>query len=242
MSLAPAASIVCDAEQDQRARPVEGLGDGRCLAQLERAQRAHDAGHLVGQLLADAGHLGAHDLALAVEVRVVDVQVEAAPLERFGQLAGVVGGEEHHGQLRGPHGAELGDRHLVLGEDLEQQRLGLELDAVHLVDEQHHRFGGPDRLEQRPGQQEVLGEDVLLELRPARALRPRPCRARPPGCAAAACGSSTRRAPWTRRAPRSTAGGSDRAPVSSATDLASCVLPVPAGPSTRTGLASRSAR
>ena len=33
-----------------------------------------------------------------------------------------------------------------------------------------------------------------------------------------------------------------RDPVSSATDLASCVLPVPAGPSTSTGLASRSAR
>ena len=65
------------------------------------------------------------------------------------KLAGVVGGEEHHGQLRGPHGAQLGDRHLVLGEDLEQQRLGLELDAVHLVDEQHDGLGGPNGLEQR---------------------------------------------------------------------------------------------
>ena len=167
VSFAPAASIVCDAEQHERARPVERLGDRRRLAQLERAQRAHDAGHLVGQLLADAGHLGPHDLALAVEVRVVDVQVQAAALERLGELAGVVRGEEDHGQLRGAHGAELGDRHLVLREDLEQQRLGLELDAVDLVDEEHHGLGGPDRLEQRPGQQEVLREDVLLELLPA---------------------------------------------------------------------------
>src|SRR6185437_8289070 len=50
------------AEQDERAGPVEGLGDRGCLAQLQRAQRAHDPRHLVGELLADAGHLGPHDL------------------------------------------------------------------------------------------------------------------------------------------------------------------------------------
>src|SRR6202034_2917585 len=50
------------------------------------------------QLLADARHLGPHDLALALEVGVVDVQVQAAALERVGEFAGVVGGEEHHGQ------------------------------------------------------------------------------------------------------------------------------------------------
>ena len=65
----------------------------------------------------------------------------------------------------GPHRAELGDRHLVLREDLEEQRLGLELDPVDLVDEQHDRLGRPDRLEQRPGEEELLGEDVLLRRR-----------------------------------------------------------------------------
>src|SRR5580700_6626075 len=158
------------AEQDEGARPVERLGHRRRLAQLERAQRAHDACHLVGELLADARHLGPHDLALALEVGVVDVQVQAAPLERFGELAGVVGRQEHHRQLRRPHGPELGDRHLVLGEDLEQQGLRLELDAVDLVDEEDDGLGGADGLEQRPGQQEVLREDVLLQLGPARAL------------------------------------------------------------------------
>ena len=61
---------------------------------------------------------------------------------------------------------ELGDRHLVLGEDLEQEGLGLQLHPVDLVDQQHHRLGRADGLEQRPGQQELLGEDVLLELLP----------------------------------------------------------------------------
>src|SRR3984957_16166736 len=158
------------AEQHERAGPVDGLGDRRSLAQLERAQRAHDARHLVGQLFANARHLGPHDLTLALQVRVVDVQVEAATLERLGELAGVVGRQEHHGQLRGPHGPELGDRHLVLREDLEQEGLGLELDAVDLVDQEHDGLGGTDRLEQWPRQQEVLREDVLLELGPARAF------------------------------------------------------------------------
>ena len=47
--------------------------------------------------------------------------------------------------------AQLGDRHLVVGQDLEQQRLGLDLDAVDLVDQQHDRLVGADRLEQRAG-------------------------------------------------------------------------------------------
>src|ERR1700722_10895778 len=117
-------------EQHESARPVDGLGHRGRLAQFQRAQRAHDARHLVGQLLADAGHLGPHDLALAFEVRVVDVQVETAALECLGQLTRVVGGEEHHRELGGPHGAELGDRHLVLRKDLEQECLRFELDAV----------------------------------------------------------------------------------------------------------------
>ena len=160
------------------------------------------------------GHPGAHDLALALEVGVVDVQVEAAALQGLGELPGVVGGEEDHRQAGGPDRAQLGDRDLVLGEHLEQQRLGLELDPVDLVDQQHHRLVGPDGLEQRAGQEEVLGEDVLLELlpggRPGRRRVGPGARRSPgrPGCAAAACGSSTRRGPWTRRGPRSTGGGS----------------------------------
>ena len=68
--------------------------DGR-LAQLEGAQGADDPGDLVGQLLADPRNPGQHDVALALEVGVVDVQVQAPPLERLGQLPGVVRGEEH---------------------------------------------------------------------------------------------------------------------------------------------------
>ena len=96
------------------------------------------------------------------------MEEQAAALERLGQLAGVVRGQEHQRDLLGHDRAELGDRHLVVGQDLEQQGLGLDLDPVDLVDEQHHRVVGPDRLEQRPGEQELVGEDVGLDVVPAR--------------------------------------------------------------------------
>ena len=134
------------------------------------ADRAHDAHDLVGQVLRDVGHPGEDDLLLALEVGIVDVQVEAATLQRLGQLTGVVRREEDERDLRGVDGAELGDRHLVVGEDLEQQRLGLDLDAVDLVDEEDDGSVGADGLEQRTGQQEVLAEDVLLDVAPVAAF------------------------------------------------------------------------
>ncbi|MFO0005253.1 MAG: hypothetical protein ACK559_29420, partial [bacterium] len=61
---------VFDAEQHEGSRPVEGLADRRRLLELELADGPHDAGHLVGQGLGDARHLGEHDLLLAREVGV----------------------------------------------------------------------------------------------------------------------------------------------------------------------------
>ena len=115
-------------------------------------------------VLGDVGDLGEHDLLLALHVGVVDVQEQAATLQRFAELAGVVRREEHQRDLLGLDGAELGDRHLILGEDLEQQRLGLDLDAVDLVDQQHDRVVGADGLEQRTSEQKVVGEDVVVDM------------------------------------------------------------------------------
>src|SRR4051794_27593766 len=161
---------VLDAEQHQRAGPVERLGDGRRLLQFELTNRPHDAGDLVGELLADVGHLREHDLLLALEIGVVDVEVEAAALERLRQFTRVVGREEHERDLCRLHRAELGHGHLVVRQHLEQQRLGLDLDAVDLVDQQHDGVFAPNRFEQRTGQQELLTEDVLFDVEPLRAL------------------------------------------------------------------------
>src|SRR5262245_61405112 len=72
-----------DAEQDERARPIEGLRDRRRLLELELPDRPHDARDLVGEVLTDLGDLGENDLLLSVEVRVVDMQVEATALQRL---------------------------------------------------------------------------------------------------------------------------------------------------------------
>src|SRR5437763_368064 len=153
-------------EEHQGPGPVQRLGHRRMLLELETAKRAHDAHDLVRQMVGDLRHPGQHDRLLPVELRVVDVQVQAPTLEGLGQLAGVVRREEHQGQLGGGHRSQLGDRDLVVGQDLEQQGLGLHLDPVDLVDEQHDRFGGADGLEQGPGEKKVLAEDVLLQLAP----------------------------------------------------------------------------
>ena len=59
----------------------------------------------------------------------------------------------------------------------EQERLELLVGAVDLVDQQHRRVGAADGGEQRPLEQIVLREDVLLDrvgvARPSRALMAR---------------------------------------------------------------------
>ena len=192
---------VVDLQRDQRARPVDGLRDGRRLLELELAQPADGGDELLGDLGLELGHLRQHDLPLAGGVRVVEVQVEAAPLEGLRQLAARVGGEDDQRAAYGDDGAELGDGHLEVREHLEQQPLDLDVGLVDLVDEQHGRLLAADRGQQRPGEQELLAEDVVVRLGPLAVL------GRWPGCAAAASCSSTRRAPAPRRAPRSTGAG-----------------------------------
>ena len=131
--------------------------------------------------------------------RVVEVQVQAPAPQRLGQVSRSVRGQEDHGHLGAGHRAELGNRDLVIGQDLEQQRLGLDVEPVNLVDQQHHRLGRPDGRQQRPGQQELLGEDA--HVRPV----PRPGSPGRPAAGAAAWSGSTRTAPWPRPGPRSTA-------------------------------------
>jgi hypothetical protein len=64
--------------------------------------------------------------------------------------------------------AQLGDRDLEVREELEQHRLELLVGLVDLVDQQHDRLLGADRLHQRPGEEELLAEDVVLNRVPAR--------------------------------------------------------------------------
>ena len=162
--------VVC-AEQQQCARPVDRLRDRGRLLQVEVAHHVHDLDELARHLLGDLRRVQAHDLELALHVGVVEPEVEAAPLQRLGELARVVGGEQHERMALGLDHAELGNRDLEVRQHLEQHRLELLVGLVDLVDQQHHRLLGDDRLQQRAGEQELLAEDVVLDLLPGRLLR-----------------------------------------------------------------------
>ena len=104
--------------------------------------------------------------ALELGVGEVEVQEQAAPLEGLGELAGGVGGQQRERALGGDDGAELGDGDLEVAEHLEEQALHLDVGLVGLVDEQHRGLVAPDGGEQRAGEQELLGEDVVAGRRP----------------------------------------------------------------------------
>ena len=56
----------------------------------------------------------------------------------------------------------LGNRHLEVAQDLEQERLELGVRLVDLVDQQHDRIGRIDRLQQRPRQDEAIREEHVV--------------------------------------------------------------------------------
>ena len=152
------------AERDERLRPVDRLGDAGDLREVGQLRSALDERRgLGGEPLGDARHAGAHDRDLALERRVPDPVVEAAALERVVQLARAVRGEDHDGPPRGADRADLRDRDLEVGEELEQERLELVVRAVDLVDQQHrrHRVVVLDRVEQRPADEELAAEEVV---------------------------------------------------------------------------------
>jgi hypothetical protein len=100
----------------------------------------------------------AHDRELGVGARIVDPVIQAAPLERVVDVARAVRGQHDDRFVRGAQRAQLGDRDLELGQQLEQEALELLVGAVDLVDQQHGRrgVGEVDRAEQRAAEQHVL--------------------------------------------------------------------------------------
>ena len=68
--------------------------------------------------------------------------------------------------MLGPDRADLGDRHLEVGQEFEQIGLERLVGAVQFVDQQHRRAVDLrlQRLQQRPLDQEAVGEDRALDL------------------------------------------------------------------------------
>ena len=160
---------VLGAEQEQGARPVDRLRDRRRLLEVEVAHVGDHLDELLGDGVGQLGRVHAHDLELALRAGVVEPEVQAAALERLGQLARVVRGEQHDRVRAGLDPAQLRDRDLEVRQQLEQHRLELLVGLVDLVDQEHDRLLGGDRVHERPREQELLAEDVVLHGVPARA-------------------------------------------------------------------------
>ena len=215
VSLAVARVDRLDAEHHQRARPVEGLGHRGGLAQLERPEGADDAGHLVGQLAVDPGDPGPDDVALAFEVGIVEVQVETPALERLGQLPGVVRGEEDH-RHRVARTVPSSGIDTWYSERISSSRASVS-SSTRSTSSTSSTTGSSARMASSSGRvrrnsSEKMSSSQRFPRGGRRGLR-RARRRRDPTTTwlawirAAACGSSTRRAPWTRPGPRSTATG-----------------------------------
>lgn len=88
------------------------------------------------------------------------MQVQAATLERLGQLTGGVGGQQHERRPGGGQGAQFGDGHREVGQHLQQQALDLDVGLVGFIDQQHGGLGAPDSGQQRTLQQELFAEHI----------------------------------------------------------------------------------
>src|SRR2546428_2076998 len=154
----------CRAECGQRSRPIEGLGDARHLVELHAPQALHEGGHLACEPFRRLRRSGPHDLDLFLEVGIVDPVVEAAALQRVVHLARAVRRDDHKWRLLRLDGADLRNRDLEVGEQLEQERLELLIGTVDLIDQEHRRSGVVviDGVQQRTPQQELRAEDLAL--------------------------------------------------------------------------------
>ena len=93
---------------------------------------------------------------------MADPVKQRAPLQCIVELACPVGRQDDGRLAARADRAELGDRDLEVGEHLEQERFELLVGPVDLVDQQHHRLVAVDRLEQRPPDEELGAEELVL--------------------------------------------------------------------------------
>src|SRR5205823_9845868 len=126
-------------ELHQGLGPVDRLGDAWELEEVHRAQPLYKADNLARQMLARARRFPLQYFELARRGRIVHPVIEATPLQRVMDLAGTVRGDDNDRRMLRVYGADLRDRHLKVGEQLEEVGLERLVGAVELVDQQHRR-------------------------------------------------------------------------------------------------------
>ena len=115
-------------------------------------------------MLVDVGLLGADDGDLLLQAGVLDIEVGAPAAQGLAEGPGPVGGQHHKGDGLGADGADLGDAHLHLRQQLQQERLKLLVGLVDLVNEQHHGLLRADGFQQRPLQEILVAEEGAGQL------------------------------------------------------------------------------
>ena len=120
--------------------PFDGLGNARRLGERFGAQPADGGDHGLRRRLGDAACPHHHDLRLARGIGIVDPVIDAAPPQRFVQLARAVRRQDHDRPVGRADRAALRDRDLEVGQELQQKRLELVVGAVDLIDQEGHAF------------------------------------------------------------------------------------------------------
>ena len=114
-----------------------------------------------------SGDVLANDGQFLLERRVLDPLIEAPALQRVVHLTRAIGREDDQRRLGCPQRAELGNRDLEFGEQLEEESFELLVGAIDLVDQEDGRTRAQrvDRLKQRPFDEKGLAVEL-----PTRAL------------------------------------------------------------------------
>ena len=80
-----------------RAQSIDSAIDGGFFRSSSRTMPITSTNRRATCLFPRSGRVQAHDLELVLELGVVQPEVQTAALERLGQLARVVRGQQHHG-------------------------------------------------------------------------------------------------------------------------------------------------
>src|SRR3954453_7840936 len=148
------------AEHPPRLRPADGLGGARALDEVELAQPPRRRTDIQREGGLDLRCACPHDLDLAIELGIFDPVIEAPSPQSIMQLASAVGGQHDERRSGRTHRTDLGNGDLEVREQLEQESLELLICAVDLVDEEYSAVARAQRRQERPLDEEALGEDV----------------------------------------------------------------------------------
>ena len=101
--------------------PVERLGDGRFLFQINGPDGLDRFNNLVAQFLLDSRNFQIHDPGFEILVRIINVQVKASSFEGIAHIPVVVGRQDDKGDVYCLACADLGYGDLVITQNFQQK-------------------------------------------------------------------------------------------------------------------------